>query len=75
MRMEHHKVFASDDGQLREVEALVAGRTSVFGTSRIFRFVAAGDLPEDLRQRLRAIGAEVVPDESYEPEDIRWTDS
>ncbi|WP_448189669.1 hypothetical protein [Azospirillum sp. sgz301742] len=63
--MTRYKVMASDDRQLRQIEGLVAGKTRVFGTSAMFHFVATGDLSPDLQDRIRAIGARIVPEETY----------
>lgn len=63
--MTRYKVLASDDEQLHQVEDLVAGKTRVYGTSELFRFVTTGDLSPELQDRLRALGARVVPDAQY----------
>lgn len=61
-----YKVKTVNEEQLHQVEALVEGKTCVYGTSTLFRFVATGDLSEELQDRLRAIGARIVPEQAYD---------
>lgn len=65
MGMARFRIDVTDDRQLREVESLVTGRTRVYGTSSMFGFVATGDLAPDLQDRIRALGASIVPDVQY----------
>lgn len=65
----HYKVMATKDFSLERIQALLAAeRARVVGVSRLFNFVAADDLPDDLRARLSALGAEVALDVAYAPD-------
>ncbi|HEY0838037.1 MAG TPA: hypothetical protein VGE72_29265 [Azospirillum sp.] len=57
--MARYMIRATDADQFRRIKDLVDGRTRVFVTSERRWFLGTGDLPDDLRRDLLAIGARI----------------
>jgi hypothetical protein len=63
MKHTHYKVMASDCAPLSRIqEFLAAENARVTSFSKRFNFVAADDLNDDIKLRLREMGADVVDD-------------
>lgn len=57
--MARYMIKADDADQFRRIKDLVDGRTRVYVTSERRWFLGTGDLPDDLRRDLLAIGARI----------------
>jgi len=57
-----YKVRASDDELFRRAVALIGDSVPIFLANAERRFLAVGELPAMLREKLGALGLEVAPD-------------
>jgi hypothetical protein len=65
--MQRYKIKADDPDQLHRALALAEGRTRIFVVSEKRGFIGVGELTEDLRRDLAALGVRVAPDHQYSP--------
>jgi hypothetical protein len=56
------RVRAKDDAMYRQAVAMIGESVPVFVANAQRRFLAVGELPAILRERLGALGLEIVPD-------------
>jgi hypothetical protein len=61
-----YKVSTKSLDALLEAKALVEPEARIWVISRRRKFLSTGDLPERLKKKLQAIGANVSPDIQYQ---------
>lgn len=67
--MERYKIKLPTDEAFREALGVVEGRVPLFVLSEKRRTLSVGELPPEIRRRLRELGGDVNVEERYELEE------